>query len=119
MFPNSVFSDRHDFGSLKLAMVGVLTPWQQANMLSQKRLFCFVFSTLVKYLLARYWLQPTCKWVQLIWEAVQRAKILRPLLMLALPLLSLCGLGQGNGTSLSLRFLLCKMGLILVPPSYG
>lgn len=29
----------------------------------------------------------------------------------------LCGLGQVNVTSLSLTFLICKMGLIIVPPS--
>lgn len=34
-FPSSVLGDSHHFGSVKSAMVGVFTPWQPANTISQ------------------------------------------------------------------------------------
>lgn len=42
-FLNSGFSDRCHFGTLKLAMVAVFTPWQLANAISQHFIVLFSF----------------------------------------------------------------------------
>ena len=88
-FPNSVFCDRRHFGSLKLAMVGVFKTWQLANIRSLS-----FFSHCYAFLSARCWLQPTCKWVLPVWEAVESPKTLQPLPILILLLLSCVALGK-------------------------